>query len=142
MERTPAAEPPVIELLGALHRVEIRLEAALEPLGLSLAKLGLLDNLVEAGAPVPLGTLAEMCACVRSNITQLLDRLEAGGLVARVEDPTDRRLKRAVLTEAGRQRHSEGVRALGQAESELFAPLSAERRDQLLALLREIQGPA
>lgn len=140
MERTPAAEPPVIELLGALHRVETRLEAALEPLGLSLAKLGLLDNLVEAGAPVPLGTLAEMCACVRSNITQLLDRLEASGLVARVEDPADRRLKRALLTDAGRQRHAEGVRALGKAESELFAPLSPERREQLLALLRDLRA--
>ncbi len=140
MDRAAAVEPPVIELLAALQNVETRLEAALEPLGLSLAKLGLLDNLVEAGAPVPLGTLAEMCACVRSNITQLLDRLEAGGLVARVEDPADRRLKRALLTEAGRELHAEGVRALGQAEAELFAPLSRERRDQLLELLRALRG--
>ena len=140
MERAAALEPPVIELLGALHRVETRLEAALEPLGLSLAKLGLLDNLVEAGAPVPLGTLADMCACVRSNITQLLDRLEAAGLVARVEDPSDRRLKRAVLTGAGRERHTEGVRALDQVERELFAPLSAERRAQLFELLRSLRA--
>lgn len=140
MERAAALEPPVIELLGALHRVETRLEAALEPLGLSLAKLGLLDNLVEAGAPVPLGTLADMCACVRSNITQLLDRLEAAGLVARVEDPSDRRLKRAVLTGAGRERHTEGVRALDQVERELFAPLSAESRARLLELLRALRA--
>ncbi len=140
MERAAVLEPPVIELLGALHRVETRLEAALEPLGLSLAKLGLLDNLVEAGAPVPLGTLADMCACVRSNITQLLDRLEAAGLVARVEDPSDRRLKRAVLTGAGRERHTEGVRALDQVERELFAPLSAERRAQLFELLRSLRA--
>lgn len=139
MERAAVLEPPVIELLGALHRVETRLEAALEPLGLSLAKLGLLDNLVEAGAPVPLGTLADMCACVRSNITQLLDRLEAAGLVARVEDPSDRRLKRAVLTGAGRERHTEGVRALDQVERELFAPLSAESRARLLELLRALR---
>lgn len=140
MERAAALEPPVIELLGALHRVETRLEAALEPLGLSLAKLGLLDNLVEAGAPVPLGTLADMCACVRSNITQLLDRLEAAGLVARVEDPSDRRLKRAVLTEAGRELHTEGVRALDLVEQELFAPLSAESRVRLLELLRALRA--
>ncbi len=140
MEHAAAVEPPVIELLGALHRVESRLEAALEPLGLSLAKLGLLDNLVEAGSPVLLGTLAEMCACVRSNITQLLDRLEAAGLVARVEDPGDRRLKRAVLTEAGRQLHAEGVRAVSEAERELFAPLDPERRRQLFELLRALRA--
>ncbi len=140
MDRVAAVEPPVIELLAALQGVETRLEAALEPQGLSLAKLGLLDKLVTAGAPVPLGALAEQCACVRSNITQLLDRLEASGLVARAEDPVDRRLKRAALTALGRARHAEGVRALEQAERELFAPLSPERRAQLLELLRALRA--
>ena len=37
-------EPPFValaEILGTLHAVEARLEAALEPTGLSLAKFGL-----------------------------------------------------------------------------------------------------
>ena len=70
-----------LELLGSLRLVEEHLEAALEPLGLSLAKLKVLAELVAAGEPLPLRTLAERCACVRSNITQLVDRLEADGLV-------------------------------------------------------------
>jgi DNA-binding MarR family transcriptional regulator len=140
VERTPAVESPALELIGALHDVQSRLEAALEPLGLSLAKLGLLDKLVEAGAPVPLGTLAERCACVRSNITQLLDRLEASGLVARAEDPEDRRLKRAGLTEAGRAQHAAGLRAIEQAERALFARLAPERQGLLFELLRSLRG--
>lgn len=140
MERTPAVESPALALIGSLHDAQSRLEAALEPLGLSLAKLGLLDKLVEAGAPVPLGTLAERCACVRSNITQLLDRLEAGGLVARAEDPEDRRLKRALLTDAGRAQHAAGLRAIEQAERALFARLSPERQGLLLELLRALRG--
>src|SRR5687768_955841 len=101
--------PPraLIQILRALGTVEERLEDALEPLGLSLAKLKALAQLVEAGEPLPLGTLAERCACVRSNITQLVDRMEADRLVVRSDDPRDRRSVRAELTEAGRTRHAE-----------------------------------
>jgi len=140
MDPATTARPDVIELVATLHGVQTRLDASLEPLGLSLAKLGLLDRLVESGAPVPLGTLAEMCACVRSNITQLVDRLEAAGLVRRVEDPDDRRLKRAELTEEGREKHAAGIRVMADVEREVFSPLPAEKRDQLVELLRAIKG--
>ena len=88
-------------LMWALRVVEERFEAALEPLGLSLAKFGCLAKLVAAGEPLPLSTLAERCACVRSNITQLVDRLEADKLVVRADDPHDRRSVRAELTDGG-----------------------------------------
>jgi len=140
MDPVTATRPDVIDLVATLHGVQARLDASLEPLGLSLAKLGLLDRLVEAGAPVPLGTLAEMRACVRSNITQLVDRLEAAGLVRRVEDPDDRRLKRAELTDAGREKHASGVRVILDVERQVFAPLPAEKRGLLLEMLRAIKG--
>jgi DNA-binding MarR family transcriptional regulator len=126
-------------LIGAAHAVEARLEARLEPLGLSLAKLGVLTRLAEAGEPLPLGTLADRLACVRSNVTQLVDRLEAEKLVARVHDPRDRRCVRAQLTDEGRTRHSAGARALRAAEHEVFARVPARRRAQLAALARALQ---
>jgi len=129
-----------IQLLGTLHAVEDRLEAALEPLGLSLAKLGALSHLVTAGEPLPLGTLAERCACVRSNITQLVDRLEAEKLVVRSDDPRDRRSVRAELTEEGRSRHAAGLRALGKAERQLLSHLQQEQRDSLLEALRSLKS--
>lgn len=128
------------ELLSTLHGVEVRLEAALEPLGLSLAKFGALSKLVAAGEPIPLGTLAERCACVRSNITQLIDRLEADKLVLRSDDPHDRRSVRAELTAEGRSRHTAGLRALEDAERELFAPLPEGQRNALLQLLGTLRG--
>jgi len=140
MDPASATKPDVIELMASLQSVHARLDARLEPLGLSLAKLGLLDRLVDAGAPVPLGTLAEMQACVRSNITQLVDRLEAAGLVRRIEDPDDRRLKRAELTDEGRAKHAAGARAVGEFERELFSALSAEKRGRLLELLRALNA--
>ena len=127
--------PLTIQLLGSLHYVEERLEAVLEPLGLSLAKLNALAQLVTAGEPLPLRTLAERCACVRSNITQLIDRLEADDLVRRADDPRDRRSVRAELTPEGRSRHAAGMRALLKAERELLSRLSARQQEDLTQLL-------
>jgi DNA-binding MarR family transcriptional regulator len=115
-----------------------RLEAALEPLGLSLAKFGALTKLVAAQEPLPLSTLAERCACVRSNITQLVDRLEAEGLVARSDDPHDRRCVRAELTDEGRRRQAAGLRAVERAERDLLAHLPKPKQDSLVELLRSL----
>jgi DNA-binding MarR family transcriptional regulator len=128
------------ELIGALHAVQLRLEAALEPHGLSLAKFGVLSKLVAAGEPLPLGTLAERCSCVRSNMTQLVDRLEAEKLVGRVADPQDRRSVRAELTQEGRRRQAAGVGALAEVERELFSHLPAQQRDALLEAARSLRG--
>ena len=137
-ERAPGSL--TYQLLGTLHAVEAQLEAALEPLGLSLAKFGALSKLVAAGEPLPLGTLAERCACVRSNITQLVDRLEAEKLVVRADDPRDRRSIRAELTPEGRARHAAGVRALEAAERELLSRLPRQQRDSFLELLSSLRG--
>ncbi len=126
---------PLIRLIRAMHAVETRLEAALEPVGLSLAKLGALSKLVEAGEPLPLGNLAERLSCVRSNITQLVDRLEVEKMVVRIHDPNDRRSVRAALTEEGRARYAAGVAAMDEAEKRLFGSMSSEDRALLLERL-------
>jgi DNA-binding MarR family transcriptional regulator len=129
------------QFIQSLHVVEARLEASLEPLGLSLAKFGALAQLAAAGEPLPLSTLAERRACVRSNITQLVDRLEAEGLVKRSDDPRDRRSVRAELTAEGHRRYEAGLKALGSAERDLFKPLGNPDRDKLLELLAALRAP-
>jgi DNA-binding MarR family transcriptional regulator len=129
-------------LLSASGRVAERLESALEPLGLSLAKFGALSKLVAAGEPLPLSTLAERCACVRSNITQLVDRLETEGLVSRADDPHDRRSIRAELTDEGRRRQAAGVRAVEKVERGLLAHLPKPKQDSLVELLRSLHTPS
>jgi DNA-binding MarR family transcriptional regulator len=103
-----------------------------------VAKFGVLTKLVEAGEPLALGCLAERSACVRSNMTQLIDRLEADRLVERMNDPSDRRSVRAALTSAGRERHAEGVRIVEEAGRTIFASLNDDERATLRRVLAQL----
>ena len=125
-------------VIHAAGVVQDRLEAALAPTGLSLAKLGALKHLAEANEPLPLGQLAERIACVKSNVTQLVDRLETDELVRRVPDPSDRRSVRAEITPEGRNRYEAGMQALQSAEDELIGELEPGDREQLQRLLSRL----
>ena len=128
-------------LFAVLHAssvLEDRVEAKLADVGLSLAKLAALRRLSEAGDSLPLGQLAERLACVKSNVTQLVDRLEGDGLVSRAADANDRRSRLAVLTDAGRKAYVRGAAILHTAERDLFGVLSRDESAQLHALLAKI----
>ncbi len=142
MKETPPSVRLTIQILQAFSAVEGELEAALAPLGLSLAKLNVLTKLADARDPLPLGTLADRCACVRSNITQLVDRLEADKLVVRSDDAHDRRSVRAELTALGRSRQAAGLKALDDAESLLVERIPRRHRDSFLEALQALRGEA
>ncbi len=137
-----AVKPRLFALLGAAGRIEAELEARLGRAGLSLAKLTALQRLVAAGDSLPLGQLAERLSCVKSNVTQLVDRLEADGLVTRAPDPTDRRSRLAVITPTGRKAFEHGARIQQEAERDLFAGLSPAESAQLLDLIAKIKRHA
>ncbi len=113
----------MFSLIYTGHAVEQRLEEALAQVGLSLAKFGALTHLVQAGEPISLSECAKKMTCVRSNITQLVDRLEADGLVRRVEDPQDRRAVRAEITQIGLERQAAGAKAVARVQAELAKTL-------------------
>ena len=111
-------------ILETAHALEARLEATLDEAGLSGAKFSVLSELVRFGEALPLGELASRLACVRSNMTQLIDRLEADGLVHRVADPSDRRSIKAQITEEGQRRQADGAKRVDALEQDLEALVS------------------
>jgi len=129
----------MFSLFAAAHSVEQRLEAAMEEVGLSSAKFSALTHLLDAGEPLSLGECAKRMTCVRSNITQLMDRLEAEGLVKRVDDPNDRRGVRAVVTPLGIERQVAGAKQLAQVQKEFAKTFSATDRDALARALAAIR---
>ena len=118
-------------VLHAAHLIEDRIEQALGKVGLSMAKQGALTELAAAGEPLTLSQLAARLSCVRSNMTQLVDRLEADGLVKRLSDAADRRSVRAELTQLGKERQRVGEKAMKRVQSEFAASLTSRERTAL-----------
>jgi DNA-binding MarR family transcriptional regulator len=128
----------VLALLSAAGAVESYMESRLSAVGLSLPKLAALDRLMQAGGSLPLGQLAERLACVKSNVTQLVDRLDADGLVTREPDLNDGRSRLAVITEAGRQAHERGTIAHRAAEHHLFSTLTPDEATRLAEIIEKL----
>lgn len=135
---TPTAPHFTFSILHAAQQIEEKLESALGSVGLSMAKHSALSKLAEAGEPLTLGDLAERLSCVRSNITQLVDRLEADGLVRRFDDPADRRSVRAELTPLGIEKQVVGASEISRIQAEISERLSASDLGQLESALSSL----
>ncbi|MDB6065984.1 MAG: yusO 1 [Pedosphaera sp.] len=126
-------------LIHAAHSIEGHFDKALATVNLSGPKFGALSVLMAEDQPISLSALAEKLTCVRSNITQLVDRLEADGLVKRTDDPSDRRGVRAEVTKLGRERHAAGLKVVNRVHEEVAKQLSAVDQSVLIRALDTIQ---
>ena len=98
------ATPTVLdeEIVRLLHqlmrRVHERFESQVAELDLTGPQAALLRHL---DTSLPMHEVAYRLHCDASNVTGVVDRLEARGLVERRTLPSDRRVKQLVLTEEG-----------------------------------------
>jgi len=107
---------------------------------LAPAQLGALKAL-DPDEPVPMRELALALACDNSNVTGIVDRLEARGLVERRADPNDRRVKMLVVTPEGaalRRRVKERM----EEPPEALKHLSPDEQRELRDLLRKALAKA
>jgi DNA-binding MarR family transcriptional regulator len=81
--------------------------------------------------------LAATLACDNSNVTGLVDRLEARGLVARRPAPEDRRVKHVVLTSAGMRVRMQLLERVGSPPAG-FQRLSTAEQRRLYDLLHRV----
>jgi DNA-binding MarR family transcriptional regulator len=131
----------IMTLLKAAHALEDKLEATLADVGLSGPKFSVLNALVAAKEPMALGELADKLSCVKSNATQMIDRLEAEGLVRRISDAEDRRSVKAELTSSGRERHTAGAAKIAELEARFADAVESEDRSAVARMLRAIVSP-
>ena len=82
------------------------------------------------GEPMPMSALAEALHCDNSNITGIVDRLEAAGLAERRPHERDRRVKAVVLTAKGERMQIELDRRAGEPPP----PIAALSPEDALAL--------
>ncbi|MDA5285652.1 MULTISPECIES: MarR family transcriptional regulator [unclassified Streptomyces] len=126
----------LLELLAAIGTAQWRDFAA------AAARHGLTSTqakvLAQLEGPVPMRGLAALLVCDASNVTGIVDRLEARDLVRREPSPADRRVKNVAATDAGRdviRRVREEMQATHGALDELDAQESAT----LYALLERLR---
>ncbi|HTV21777.1 MAG TPA: MarR family transcriptional regulator, partial [Polyangiaceae bacterium] len=90
--------------------------------------------------------LAERLGVSKQAASQLVDDLEAAGVVAREPDPDDARARRVVFTRKGREGLLEGLSLLRDMERELSRAIGeesmAELRRALVAILAALQAPS
>ncbi|MFH9858066.1 MarR family winged helix-turn-helix transcriptional regulator [Streptomyces sp. NPDC017202] len=128
----------VVELIGeVVARFHQDYEEAAAGHSLTGAQARLLSLL--SLEPMPMRKLAVKLKCEPSNVTGIVDRLEARGLVERRPDPTDRRVKLAAATDEGR-RTARHLRENLRFAREPLAGLAEEERLALRGLLRGMLG--
>jgi DNA-binding MarR family transcriptional regulator len=90
---------------------------------------------------LPLGKIGERLQVHRTSVTNIIDKLEADGLVRRIPHADDRRATLAEITAAGREVAKRGTEALNGASFGIGA-LPSEDLEQLTTILRALRVDA
>ena len=113
--------------------------AVFSELGLSFQQSMALMHL-EADAPVQMSALAAALQCDNSNVTGIVDRLEAAGLAERRAAERDRRVKTVVLTPQGEAVRDEVRRRAGTPPPEIARLSDADAEKLREILQRALDG--
>lgn len=132
----------VTSVVRAQQILLARIDDELRDFGLTFARYELLRLLAfsRRGA-LPLVVIGSRLQVHPTSVTSVVDRLEDQALVRRTPHPTDRRVKLAELTDAGRQRVEDATARLNDT---VFASpgLDGDEVEQLVALLTRLRSEA
>ncbi len=112
------------------------------PYGLSGAQYNLLNVVAEAEGGISQRELSDRLVVDRSNITGLIDRMEAAGWVQRCDYPGDRRAYRIQLTTTGRALWRKVTPPYLAAVEQVIQGIPARRRSDTVATLRQLEKAA
>jgi DNA-binding MarR family transcriptional regulator len=125
------------------HQILIaELDAMLRPYGITFSRyetLVLLSHSKEGS--LPLSKLGERLQVHATSVTNVIDRLEAAGLVERAPNPRDGRGTLAVITDAGRDVAREATKAFNKSHFAMSA-LAHDDLTMLFTVLRRLRVDA
>jgi MarR family transcriptional regulator, organic hydroperoxide resistance regulator len=134
---TPAHEAQRLFFeIGMTQRGKVA--AALGKLGLSFPQAHAL-RLLEPEKPMPMSALADRLFCDASNVTGIVDRLEARGLVERGSAEGDRRVKALAITPAGVELREEVLAVMSEPPDAIAALTASDQRALRDILARAVE---
>jgi DNA-binding MarR family transcriptional regulator len=134
-----AAMRAVTSIMRAQQVLIAELDMLLKPYGLTFSRFEALVLLTfSANGSLPLSKIGERLQVHATSVTNVIDRLEAAGLVRREPNPRDGRGTLAVITEQGREAARGATRELNSAHFGLTA-LDADQNHQLFEVLRRLR---
>lgn len=107
--------------------------------GLTLSQARMVMELGDAPAGVPLKELERRFRVAQPTIVGIVQRLEVKGLVEKVAEPHDNRVKIVRLTKAGQAYREATIDAITDMEATLLAPLDADERPEFRRMLRLVR---
>ncbi|WP_433301531.1 MarR family winged helix-turn-helix transcriptional regulator [Actinoplanes sp. CA-030573] len=136
----PLTEAITVRLATLSRRLTQSRKRALAGSGFRLWEFKILLNLRRLGAPYATSPslLAEAMGLTRGALSARLAPLEEAGLIVRTHDSEDRRRVEVRLTEAGYEAFERHAAAESRDERDMLAPLTAQERRTLDALLRKL----
>jgi MarR family 2-MHQ and catechol resistance regulon transcriptional repressor len=137
MEKIPTGAHLRLVLWKAARAVDARAHQSIEGTGLCASDFAILETLLHKG-PLPVNVLGKKVMLTTGSSTTAVDRLATRGLVARAEDPDDRRVRRVALTAKGRRLIEPAFARHGADLQELVSVLAPRERATLVALLRKL----
>lgn len=124
-------------LSRATRAVESRALASIQGTGLCGSDFGVLEALLHKG-PLPVNALGKTVLLTSGSITTSVDRLTQRGLVARRDDPDDRRVRIVSLTPEGRRLIKAAFERHAADLDRVMSPLTVHERATLVTLLRKL----
>lgn len=143
-ERWPggAAMAAATSVMRAQQIVLAQVDEALKPFELTFARYEALVLLTfSRRGSLPLGKMGERLMIHPTSVTNIVDRLEAQGLVRRVPHPTDRRTTLCEITTEGRERVEKATAAVTAVDLGITG-LTDREVEQLTRLLTKLRRAA
>ena len=110
--------------------------------GVSMQHLGLLHYLHHRGAGRAVSDIGQDLGVSSAAASQMIERLVQQGLLARSEDPNDRRMRQIALTDKGRALAEESVRARQTWMQALTRALTPAQQKEIVAALNTLTDAA
>jgi MarR family transcriptional regulator, transcriptional regulator for hemolysin len=121
---------------GWRHAVDRRLKFT----GMSAASWMTIAAASQSSSPLSQSELADMLSVSGASMVHMIDRLVKADLVIREPSPSDRRINRIVITDAGHRLYAELKNEAAAVRQQLLSSIELETLAHLTELLEQLQS--